>query len=257
MHITAICPTYRKATPLATSLACWLLQDYPPANRQLVILDDGDVFSTQHGDTWQLYSSPRRFPSITSKYNTLLDLMGKTDAVLVWEDDDTYLPDYVSKHAVAFKRSLFNKPSRVLSDYPGKIVEERSDGRFHSSIGFRTELLPIVKGWPNTKRADFDQQFIANLTKAALEHDPVNGIGDPWPTGPIPFVYRWHTGHAHAQSTMDKGPADETWYDRSEQAYARVNHVGKLVPCLDAATKSIFQQLGYSHESVVSMSHVS
>lgn len=230
MHITAICPTYRRPKLLANSLAYWLAQDYDPAKRQLVILDDGQTFDTCYGPSWQLFSSSARFPSITDKFNTLLELMGKTDAVLVWEDDDTYLPSYVSKHAAVFQKSLYSKPSRVLSDYPGHLIEERADGRFHSSIGFRIELLKTVGGWPDTKRADFDQQFMANLRQAALEHDPVNGIGDPWPTGPIPFVFRWHTGHAHGQSTMDKGPADETWYDRAEQLYPKVPYVGKLVP---------------------------
>src|SRR3990172_936495 len=238
MHVTAICPTYRHPKLLANSLALWLLQDYDPAQRQLVILDDAQTFDNQYGDTWQLRSLGKRCTSITQKYNMLLDMMGKTEAVIVWEDDDTYLPDYVSKHVAALQKGDYSKPSRVLSDYTGKLVEENAAVRFHSSIAFTDELIFRVGSWPDTKRADFDQQLMSKLTKYAGKQV------DPWPTGPIPFVYRWHTGAAHGQNTM-QGPDDETWWDRNVQSYAPVDYVGKLVPSMDGSTFSIFKQLGY------------
>lgn len=240
MHVTALCPTFRHPTLLANSLACWNAQDYDPAKRRLIILDDDPTFETQSGENWHLLALPRRCRSISEKYNIMLAMLEETDIVLVWEDDDHYLSDYVSKHVAALQQCEYSKPSRVLSDYTGKLAEENADGRFHSSIGFRRSLIRRIGGWPNTKRADFDQQLMAALRREA------NCIADPWSTGRIPFVYRWHSGAAHCQSTMDRGPADESWWVRGEQAYAKVPFVGKLESAMDEQTKAVFRQLGYA-----------
>ena len=254
-RVTALCPTFRHPKLLANSVALWKLQDYPLEKRRLIILDDGQTFGPCSEPGWDLHSLPIRCRSISEKYNYMLDMMGPTDIVLVWEDDDLYLPGYVSAHVSAIlgnprhcdteetgelqsfidyrNMAEYSKPSRVLSDYPGKIIEENAAGRFHSSIAFTADLILRLGGWPDTRRADFDQQLMSKLASEA------NKIVDPWPTGPIPFIYRWHSGAAHCQSTMDRGPGDETWWDRAEQSYAKVPFVGKLEPKLDEFTERV------------------
>jgi hypothetical protein len=54
-----------------------------------------------------------------------------------------------------------------LSNYPGRVVEEPAQGRFHGSIGFRRSLCERIGGWPETLRADFDQQMLARLKEHA------------------------------------------------------------------------------------------
>lgn len=233
MLVTGICPTFRQPVLLQNLLACWLLQDYPKANRRLIILDDAQTFEDgQVHDEWELHSLPKRCGSLPEKFNLLLDKVGPTDVICVIETDDIYLPSYISSQVNALKNAEYSKPSRVLSDYTGKIAEENAQGRFHSSIAFTSNLIFRIGGWPKTKRADFDQQLMSKLSQNAKQ------TADPWPVGPIPFIYRWHSGAAHCQSTM-KGQEDETWYDRGEQAYAQVPYVGKLVPQLDEFTRKL------------------
>ena len=288
MFVTALCPTFRHPTLLANSLALWNAQTYPAHLRRLVILDDGQTFDDDVGDTWELHGARERLPSLPAKYNLLLSLAPpETEAFLVWEDDDVYLPDYVAAHAACLERHELSHPSAVWSDYPGYLIEEPAAGRFHSALGFRRELIERIGGWPATDRADFDQQLQAALhAAAASKGDPFEGTGNraqgtghrdqgtgnreqgtgnraqgtghreqgtgnreeepvlsvPCALSPMPYVYRWHTGHAHCQSTM-RDPADETWYARGAEAYAEVPHVGRLTPEFDAGTLRILSEV--------------
>lgn len=257
--VTALCPTFRHPTLLANSVMLWINQDYPMHRRELVILDDGDTFANQGmsantlneegkwsvHNLWRLRSAPKRLPSLPAKYNELLDLArADTDIFLVWEDDDTYLPGYVSSHVNAITSQQpwneFSKPSKVLSDYGWDGVkplpEENGSGRFHSSMAFTKDLIRRIGGWPDTKRADFDQQLIKALNQNA------NSIVDPF-TGTHQYVYGWHTGSAHCQSTM-RSPDDETWYDRGADAYKEVPYVGQLIPKYDDRTIRILAAMG-------------
>ncbi|MDE2473259.1 MAG: hypothetical protein KGL35_32270, partial [Bradyrhizobium sp.] len=223
-----------------------------------------------------LYTAPRRFPSLPAKFNALLQIANQPDAYLVWEDDDLYLPEYVARHAEVLARRQLSKPAAVLSDYPGQIVIEGAAGRFHSTLGFRRELIEHVGGWPPTSRADFDQQLIDRLFRAArTSGDPfaqqlchaicptANGscclpydhagecrcdecFGNFQRTAQdlaqsIPFVYRWHTGQPHGQATM-RAPDDESWYHRAADLLPP-RFVGRLEPRLDAATHSLLTML--------------
>jgi hypothetical protein len=245
MKIVGICPTFRQPTLVANVLACWLAQDYPAADRHLLICDDAGTFSNQEGDGWSLISADNRFSSLPAKYNFLQSIARQRytpDALAVIESDDIYLPGYVSAVATQLEQHELCKPSHVLSDYTGRIEQEFAHGRFHSTLAFRRELIERVGGWPETPRADFDQQLMSKLFGA------VKSVGDP---GVGQFVYSWHTGAAHCQSTM-RSPDDESWYDRGEEAYAKVPFVGKLEPKFDLRTERIFQQLGVALPCVVS-----
>jgi len=222
---------------LANSVALWMMQDYPLEDRRLIILDDDPTFHRHGAAGWQLYPIAPRLPSISHKYNMLLDRAfdGQTDVIMVWEDDDIYLPGYVSAHVAALENAEYSKAEHVLSDYKkGQIIVEPARGRFHSSMAFRSELIDRVGGWPDTRRADFDQQLMSLLEENSAQTE------SPWDDShpeSIPFIYRWHSGAAHCQSTM-KSPDDETWYDRAAEAYAKVPFVGTLAPRLDDFSKA-------------------
>jgi hypothetical protein len=58
----------------------------------------------------------------------------RSPQLIVWEDDDVYLPHHISSHVAAMKGHLWCKPSKVLSDYTGEIQKEAAAGRLHLSI---------------------------------------------------------------------------------------------------------------------------
>lgn len=248
--VVALCPTYRHPKLLANSLQLWIDQDYPLSRRCLIILDDEPTFNNQQGDGWILWAVNKRFDSLPAKYNFLLresiGLHSSPEIYLVWEDDDLYLPSYVSSHVQALQTAEYSKSKCVASDYSGSIQIEKSEGRFHSTIGFRKTLIDRIGGWPDTLRADFDMQLMRNLMSNL--QDPVNGYQQPWDEESlkqdIPFIYRWHSGAAHCQSTM-RSPDDTTWYARGEEAYAKVPFEGTLKPCYDNFTKQVLTSRGY------------
>ncbi len=260
--IVALCPTFRHPTLLANSLALWEMQTYPRTHRHLIIFDDGNTFDEFYGIFHNIRTFKKRFPSLPAKYNAMLEWaygitlqQGRAaDAFLIWEDDDIYLPGYVAAHAAVLAAAEYSKPRWVLTDYPGYVDRERGDGRFHSSIGFQRSLIERIGGWPETKRADFDQALIGRLEQAKLS------AGDPWlspqdmardvatPVRDIQYVMGWHTGAAHGQGAM-RSPDDETWWDRCPDIYAPVEPIQYLDAKLDNRTIKIFQSLGVKYDA--------
>lgn len=237
MFVSALCPTFRRPELLANSVALWERQRLLPGDTaELIILDDGGTFADQRGPNWRIVSAYDRYLSLPDKYNALAAIASPaSEAFLVWEDDDTYLPGYISAHINCLRRAELSKPRYVLSDYPGELVSESAAGRFHSTLGFRRELFERVGGWPATRRADFDQQFIARLEAAART------IGDPFSGAPVcnsPFIYRWHTGAPHGQSTMRSGD-DESWYDRAANLLPATPGGQVILPRLDDRTREL------------------
>jgi hypothetical protein len=202
--VSCLCPTYRRPKLLENSIACFLAQDYPAERRELIVLDDAGELPNQNGDGWQIISIARRFRSLPEKFNALAGL-ARGELLVVWEDDDIYLPHHISSHVAAMEGHLWSKPSKVLSDYTGKIQEEDATGRFHASLAFTRQALEQVGGWPLTLRGDFDQQLIARL----------NGLGIPGDLCAFSrpsYMFRWSsTGAYHGQALM-RGPEDQEWY---------------------------------------------
>ena len=106
-------------------------QDYPADRRELIILDDAGELQNDSCGGWQIISIPRRFRSLPEKFNAIAGL-AKGDILVVWEDDDIYLPHHISTHVRAMEGRLWSKPSFVLSSYTGRLEQEDATGRFHA-----------------------------------------------------------------------------------------------------------------------------
>ena len=116
---------------------------------ELIILDDGGDFSSHAGDGWRLVSARERFPSLPDKFNALAEL-ARGDILVVWEDDDIYLPWHLTAHAAALQTGGFSKPSRILANFEGPFVETDPGGSYHGSIAFTRAAFDAARGWPRT-----------------------------------------------------------------------------------------------------------
>jgi hypothetical protein len=128
----------------------------------------------------------------------------------------------------------WSKPSQVLTDYPGHIITESSAGRFHGSLAFNRVVWESIGGWPISHQANFDQQMIRRL-------DEFGPPGDPIFFASPSYIFRWHTGHYHGQSTMDT-PGDQEWYAKAAQS-APVQRVDRIAPKFDILTESFYAPL--------------
>ena len=230
--VSCLCPTYRRPKLLENSIACFMAQHYPTDRRELIVLDDAGELENQTGNGWQIISIQRRFRSLPEKFNALAGL-AQGEILVVWEDDDIYLPHHISSHVTAMDGHLWSKPSKVLSDYTGEIREEDATGRFHASIAMTRQAFIQCGGWPLTLRGDFDQQLLARLATTGTPADPCS---DAQPG----YVFRWgSTGAYHGQALM-QGPEDERWYERSLETGIAVPP-STLIPMLDHETSQLFE----------------
>ncbi len=244
--ISCLCPTFRRPRLLQNAIACFLAQDYPNDRRELIILDDDGAYTTQHSlgtsGYYQVVSVPTRYSSLTAKYNALASL-AKGDVFAVWEDDDIYLPWHLRINANCMGGSKeipwLSKMSKIYSTYGNKLQIENSQGRFHASLVFNRSAYNIVGGWPNTKRADFDQQLIQSLQNNVSVCDPIqNGVKPS-------YCFTWETSQDyHGQSFM-RSPEDETWYARGATEIKRPeNYPAILYPEFVPETLAVFKELG-------------
>ena len=116
--------------------------------------------------------------------------LARGEVLVLWEDDDIYLPWHIASHVETLANAGFSKPSRVLSLYTGELREEEAAGRFHASIAFTREVFEAVGGRPKTKRGDFDQMFLRLLAGAARTVDCCRA-------SPPSYVFRWGSTHAY------------------------------------------------------------
>lgn len=223
--VSCLCPTYKRPELLANSLACFLAQDYP--NKELIILDDGGTFYSQRKDSWELIQTYRRFNSLPGKYNALAEF-SHGEILVVWEDDDIYLPWHISSivKAINYPMNSWAHPEQVYSLYTGSLQKEDAKGRFHGSLAMTKDAWQFVGGWPLTKMLDFDQRLFAFLEKCCDE-----------PARPEPgYVFRWASTKAYHGQAFDRG----TWY-RDVENIAHSDYIGRLEPQFDAETERIYQ----------------
>ena len=156
-------------------------------------------------------SASRDGSGLYPKSSTLWWELARGEILVVWEDDDIYLPNHISSHVTAVEDHLWSKPSNVLSDYTSHIQEEDATGRFHASIALSRQGMVKCGGWPLTLRGDFDQQFIASLSGLGVHRDPC-AIASP------SYVFRWGSAAAYHGQALMRGPEDEAWYAAAELA---------------------------------------
>ena len=252
MNLLCLCPTYgRPPTLLETTTELFMRQDYPTDQRLLCLLDDlGNVPTRNIADSVSIFSTGQRFESLPAKYDFATAPWDgwhrfafqefAWDAVVVWDDDDIYLPWHLRSHAAALADHGWSKPSMIRSTYgcrAGQTIVESATGRFHGSVAIRREMLPRMGGWlgvmppGEATRADFDQRMIAALQAIEPPGDPLQF--DPSPS----YVYGWGRSQ-HCSGLM--GHSD--WYARhAETAYTAP--IEQLTPQLDPHAAQIVAAL--------------
>lgn len=249
MNVHCLMPTYgRTRQLLENALACFLWQTYDRSRLRLTVFDDEGFLDTtpRNADGWSIVSTSTRCANLGAKYNQMVAADdGWADAFAVWDDDDLYLPDHVANNVAAMRSPegrgtwSWSQPSNVWSTYTGSPELEASAGRFHGSLF----VARAAASWIATRRADFDQQFLAALARDF--GSPARPDDHKAPT----YVFRWaDTGSTHCQGLM-RSPSNETWWESYAVEVARRRRAnneqrpGQLVPRYDDAAVATFKAL--------------
>jgi hypothetical protein len=189
MHLTAICPTFRRPKLIPGILEMWQAQEFPKADCSMLIFDDGQSFESQHGDNWRLISRPRRCPTLGAKFRETVSLAiaHGTDAIVLFEDDDLYLPEYLANHESILTDHDVSQSSSVWTDngIPDRRIEVKAIGSHHGSWGYTVDAYNRAGGYPADVNHGFD--FVLNDRFRAADCK----IGRP--SHVSPYVYRWQT----------------------------------------------------------------
>jgi hypothetical protein len=237
MKVLCLMPTYgRRKALLENSIQLFLNQDYP--DKTLLIYDDLGTLAMTEGDipNVMVMSTIKRANSVGAKYNTMMNYSSGYDAIIVWDDDDTYCPHHITTHVQILQNFLWSKPSKIISAYHSPPREEQAAGRFHGSIAIHMGLLKHMEEktgsmWIDTRRATFDQEFLQKLQLSAP-------AGDPCTIRPPSYVYRWQTsGGGHCSGLM----GDEEWYIKYQPDSREP--IDRLEPKLDEDSTRLLQQL--------------
>ena len=220
---------------LENTLACFQSQTY--TDRRLLIYDDGGNVTPQTGDRWHLVSTAERQPSMSDKYNTMIqmamDYWPEVTGFVVIDVDDVYLPWHFETHATTLNQAAWSQPSEVWADLYGFLHVIETEGRYyHGSIAIGRALLLEQGGWPLTREDNFDLQQIRRLAKAAR-------AGRTNENHPNSYVFRGvSSGAQHLQSYCDQG---NTAYQRYQKTSNEL--IEHLVPTFDRSTQSIYDAL--------------
>jgi hypothetical protein len=141
--------------------------------------------------------------------------MEKDPFVCVLDDDDVYLPHFLSDHAAVLEEHPWSYPNHVFSSYGGQMRAEETGGRFWASSAYRLSALEAIGGYGTQTAPHFDQEFIARLHK---QH------GDPGRVKRPGYVYNWEATNDNHVSYHMVNPT--SWYEECKPSVP----TGSLVP---------------------------
>lgn len=219
--ITCICLTYNRPELLRYALYSYLMQDYPSDRLELLILDDAGQYRSQSdcGDgekRWELVSVPRRFSSVGAKRNAAISMVSKdTDVIVIWDDDDIYLPWTLKAHAAALVEADWSCPSLVIDHRSDDIVlcEPCEQYIFHAAWAFRLDVFKAAGGYDDLISGE-DKDLARKFTDGKIKRaDPICLGFDPY------FVFNRSGSSYHISYAPDKYdtlPCDDIFIEKLE-----------------------------------------
>lgn len=203
MKLAALCCTYLRPDGLGQLIECFNRQDYPLAQRELVILDDAGQYENQSGEGWRLVSVPNRFRSLGEKRNACAALASPdVEGFLVADDDDIYLPHWFSTQSEVLRNAEWSRPGLVLLEHGAEELREgETGGLYHGGWAFRKSAFYKVIGYGPHNNGE-DQELAGRLSGAGVtECDPCKFV-DPF------YVYRIDNNSYHLSYMDDHGYRD-------------------------------------------------
>lgn len=196
MNITVCCCTYDRPEYLRRMLYCFERQTHE--DRALIVLDDSGRLGNHEGDRWRIISEAARFASLGVKRNAVAQLAGRTDALVVWDDDDLYLPHALEATADALGDAPWSRPSIACLSRQGGTLQrvrtwnrpDETDKAFQCCWGIHRDVFWEVGGYSAMSRGEDCDLARRLLAAGVTECDPIELGHLPW------YIWGpWHNRH--------------------------------------------------------------
>lgn len=231
MITTAICVTAGRTRLLAQALACFEAQDYP--EKRMVILNTFPLQTIQCDIPGVFAINLNERPKSLGAARNDAVRCAPDGVIVVWDDDDLYLPSYLSRFAEMFSETGAEWVRMVPVWYSEQYEIRKKFTTWINSIAFTKAAWDKVGGYPQQTVGE-DQVFFRGLSekcKGATLNVPDEGIA---------AIYCWGQGVYHVSGLgEDKAGQVPAWeryqIDLDARVAAKKEPVGtiKLVPRME------------------------
>lgn len=230
--ISCICLSYGRVERLQEALACFLAQDYK-GERELIILNSFDQQSFRGVfPNVRIVNLKQRPASLAACRNFAIQL-SKGDVIVTFDDDDLYLPHYLTVVGEAYSESSADYVRLNPVMYSENWVVKKLFCTWINAVSFRKTAWQKVGGYARNLSVGEDQQMWSALSTAykgaVVELKPAE----------IPLIYCWGNNTCHISGQGWDRPGKTPAYERAKQEVLQRVRAGKepvgeieLVPTL-------------------------
>ena len=185
MRLSVVCCTYGRPELLRRVLWCFERQTHE--DRRLIALDDSGRLGNHEGDRWRIISRPGRYTTLGEKRNAVASL-ATGDALVVWDDDDLYLPRALEATAAALERAPWSRPSLACLRGPHGTLQrvrtwnrpDQTDKAFQCGWGIDAVAFWRAGGYAKLSRGEDCKLAKRLLEQHVHECDPMQLGYDPF-----------------------------------------------------------------------------
>jgi glycosyltransferase involved in cell wall biosynthesis len=204
IKVTVCCPTFNRPKLLQYVIDCFEKQTY--CNKSMIILDDADQLIPREVNGWKIVSENKRYPTLGDKRNRLVELTPKnTDVIVMWDDDDLYLPWALEATVKALELASWSRcsqycykhPNGMLFPYKTHAREDMSDAGCQCAWGIYKDVFLRAGGYPSYSLGE-------DLLLARKLLEMGTGFADPIGLGYKPFYIWGPYTNRHVSSPLER-----------------------------------------------------
>lgn len=199
---SCLCLTYGRTSLLEEAVESFLRQTWD-GPKELVIVNDhpSQELVFNHPEV-NVFNIKRRLRTLGEKRNLSVAL-AKYDNLLVWDDDDIYLPWRITETMKTLPMHQFYKCPNAWSLTGGVWQDKPGYNLYHGGTAYTRWLITAVRGYKHMnggEDSEVEEKF-QSVTPQRGQYWPHTIL--PWDR--IYYVYRWGHGHYHTtgQNTLD------------------------------------------------------
>lgn len=186
LGVSCYTSTFGRVHTLNELVECFLKQDYD-GPKELVILNDcvEQELVYDHPEV-RIINHNERIKPLGKKFNKNIELC-KYDIVACMEDDDIYLPNWLTYAVSNMRLGVFHTGNAWVEESEGEF--HYSGNLFHATHVFQKQLFYSVGGYPEIDACTVDTGLMGRF------REKLGNYSQPTPPHLLSYIYRWGTAN--------------------------------------------------------------